>query len=165
MFRSVLRPSSGVSSRTLRNYYVSACLLRRIPVCGGMLSVIYKYLYYSLRNVVIWDVDCYTRGCVAYLYVYTCAVPVGVVSGCVLSSMFCGGCASSESRLGSFTCCSVISWSCWRYIWLYRISQLFIFCPFLHGCISLRVFSAVPYSCQLFKICAAYADVVLLDLM
>ena len=39
MFRSVLRPSSGVSSRTLRNYYVSACLLRRISVCGGMLSV------------------------------------------------------------------------------------------------------------------------------
>ena len=39
MFRSVLRPSSGVSSRTLLNYYVSACLLRRIPVCGGMLSV------------------------------------------------------------------------------------------------------------------------------
>ena len=75
MFRSVLRPSSGVSSRTLRNYYVSACLLRRIPVCGGMLSVIYKYLYYSLRNVVIWDVDYYTRGCVAYLYVYTCDVP------------------------------------------------------------------------------------------
>jgi len=95
MFRSVLRPSSGVSSRTLRNYYVSACLLRRIPVCGGMLSVIYKYLYYSLRNVVIWDVDCYTTGCVAYLYVYTCDVPVGVVSGCVLSSLFCGGCASS----------------------------------------------------------------------
>ena len=39
MFRSVLRPSSGICSRTLRNYYVSACLLRRIPVCGGMLSV------------------------------------------------------------------------------------------------------------------------------
>ena len=62
MFRSVLRPS-------LRNYYVSACLLRRIPVCCGMLSVIYKYLYYSLRNVVIWDIDYYTRGCVAYLCV------------------------------------------------------------------------------------------------
>jgi len=90
MFRSVLRPSSGVSSLTLRNYYVSACLLCRIPVCGGMLSVIYKYLYYSLRNVVIWDTDYYTRGCVAYLCVYTCAVPVGVVSGCVLLSMFCG---------------------------------------------------------------------------
>jgi len=39
MFRSVLRPSSGVNHRALRNYYVSACLLRRIPVCGGMLSV------------------------------------------------------------------------------------------------------------------------------
>ena len=33
MFRSVLRSSSGV------NCYVSACLLRRISVCGGMLSV------------------------------------------------------------------------------------------------------------------------------
>ena len=32
MFRSVLRPSSGVRSRTLRDYYVSACLLRRISV-------------------------------------------------------------------------------------------------------------------------------------
>ena len=60
MFRSVLRPLSGVCSRTLRNYYVSAYLHRRISVCGGMLSVIYKYLYYSLRNVVIWDVDYYT---------------------------------------------------------------------------------------------------------
>ena len=39
MFWSVLRPSSGVLPRTLRNYYVSTCLLRRIPVCGGMLSV------------------------------------------------------------------------------------------------------------------------------
>ena len=95
MFRSVLRPSSGVNPRTLRNYYVSACLPRRIPVCGGMLSVIYKYLYYSLQNVVIWDIDCYTRGSVAYLYLYTCDVPVSVVSGCVLSSMFCCNCASS----------------------------------------------------------------------
>ena len=48
---------------------------------------------------------------------------------------------------------------------MYRFSQLFIFCPFLHGYISLRVLSAVPYSCLLFRICAAYADVVLLDLM
>jgi len=32
MFRSVLRPS-GVNHRTLCNYYVSACLPRRIPVC------------------------------------------------------------------------------------------------------------------------------------
>jgi len=39
MFRSVLRPSSGVNHCALRNYYVSACLPRRIPVCGGMLSV------------------------------------------------------------------------------------------------------------------------------
>jgi len=39
MFRSVLRPSSGVNQRALRNYYVSACLPRRVPVCGGMLSV------------------------------------------------------------------------------------------------------------------------------
>ena len=39
MFRSVLRPSSWVSSCTFRSYYVSACLLRFIPVCGGMLSV------------------------------------------------------------------------------------------------------------------------------
>jgi len=39
MFRSVLRPSSGVNHRALRNYYVSACLPRRIPVCGGTLSV------------------------------------------------------------------------------------------------------------------------------
>jgi hypothetical protein len=42
---------------------------------------------------------------------------------------------------------------------------MFIFCPFLHGCISLRVLSAVPYSCLLFSICAAYADVELLVLM
>ena len=69
-----------------------------------------------------------------------------------------GGCVSSYSGLGSFTCCSVISRSCWRYIWMYRFSQLFIFWLFLHGCISLRVFSAVPYSWLLFKICAAYAD-------
>jgi hypothetical protein len=48
---------------------------------------------------------------------------------------------------------------------MYKFSQLFIFCPFLHGCISFRVFSAVPYSCLLSKMCAAYADVVLLDLM
>ena len=82
MFRSVLRPSSGFSSRTLRNYYVTACLLRRIPVCGGMLSGIYKYLYYSLRNVVIWDVDCYARGCVAYLYVYTVMMFGGLTETC-----------------------------------------------------------------------------------
>ena len=61
MFRSVLRPSSGVNQRALRNYYMSACLPRRIPVCGGMLSVIYKYLYYSLQNVVLWDIGYYTR--------------------------------------------------------------------------------------------------------
>ena len=48
MFRSVLRPSSGVSHRTLRNYYVSARLLRRIPVCGGMLSV-HVYLRCTCR--------------------------------------------------------------------------------------------------------------------
>jgi len=39
MFRSVLRPSSGVNHRALRNYYVSPFLPRCIPVCGGMLSV------------------------------------------------------------------------------------------------------------------------------
>ena len=48
---------------------------------------------------------------------------------------------------------------------MYRFSQLFIFCPFLHECISLKVLSAVPYSCLLFRICAAYANVVLLDLI
>jgi hypothetical protein len=31
---------------------------------------------------------------------------------------------------------------------MYRFSQMFIFCPFLHGCISLSVLSAVPYSCS-----------------
>ena len=94
-----------------------------------------------------------------------CLVPADAVSGCVLSSVLCGGCASSYSGLGSLTCCSVMSLFCWRYIWIYKFSQLFIFCPFLQGCISLRVFSAVPYSCLLFKMCAAYAVVVLLDLM
>jgi len=39
MFWSVLRPSSGVHPRTLRNYHVSACLPCHIPVCGGMLFV------------------------------------------------------------------------------------------------------------------------------
>jgi len=102
---------------------------------------------------------------VAYLYVCAYNVPARVVSGYVLSFLSYGGCASSYSGLGSFTCCSVIGRSSWRYIWMYKFSQLFIFCPFLHGCISFRVFSAVPYSCLLFKICVAYAEVVLLDLM
>jgi len=102
---------------------------------------------------------------VAYLFVCACDVPVRVVSGYVLSSLSCGGCASSYSGLGSFTCSSVISRSNWRDIWMYTFSKLFIFCPFLHGCISFRVFSAVPYSCLLFKICVAYTEVVLLDLM
>jgi len=39
MFRSVFRPSSGVHFCALRNYYVSVCILRRVLVCGGMLSV------------------------------------------------------------------------------------------------------------------------------
>jgi hypothetical protein len=51
MFRSVFRPSSGVRFCALRNYYVSACILRRVPVCGGMLSVIYNCPYYNLRIV------------------------------------------------------------------------------------------------------------------
>ena len=60
---------------------------------------------------------------------------------------------------------------CDKLIWLavyldiYRFSQLFILCPFLHGCISLRVLYAVPYSCLLFRICAAYANVAFFDLM
>ena len=54
MFRSVLRPSSGVSYRTLRNYYVSACLLPRIPVCGGMLSV----CVYLRCTCVVLNVNC-----------------------------------------------------------------------------------------------------------
>ena len=85
----------GVNSRTLRNCYVSACLLLRIPVCGGMSSVIYNICiivyetwWYGMLTVI-------QEGYVAYLYVYTCDVPVSVVSGCVLSSLFCGGCASS----------------------------------------------------------------------
>jgi hypothetical protein len=41
---------------------------------------------------------------------------------------------------------------------------MFIFGPFLHGCINCRVLSAVPYSCMLFNIWAAYAEDVLLDL-
>jgi hypothetical protein len=101
----------------------------------------------------------------AYLCVCAYNVPLRVVSGYVLSSLSRGGCAKSYSGLGSFTCCSVISRSSLQYIWMYKFSQLFIFCPFLQGCISFRVFSAVPYSCLLFKICAAYAEVVLLDLM
>ena len=48
MFRSVLRPLSGVNQRALRNYYVSACLPRRIPVCDGMLSV-RVYLRYTCQ--------------------------------------------------------------------------------------------------------------------
>ena len=51
----------------------------------------------------------------AYLCVCAYDVPVRVVSGYVLSSLSCGGCASSYGGLGSFTCCSVISRSSWRY--------------------------------------------------
>jgi hypothetical protein len=52
MFRSVLRPSSGVRFYALRNYYVSACILRCVPVCGGILA-----LYLS-----VWCPDVYTSG-------------------------------------------------------------------------------------------------------
>jgi hypothetical protein len=48
---------------------------------------------------------------------------------------------------------------------MYSPSQIFIFGPFLHGCNSFRVLSAVPYSCMLFSIWVAYAEVVLLALM
>ena len=67
----------------------------RIPVMWRYVFCNIQHPYYSFRNVVIWYIDYYTRGYVAYLYVYTCDVPVGVVSGCVLSSLFCGGCAIS----------------------------------------------------------------------
>jgi len=56
-------------------------------LCGGMFSAIYNIhiiVFYSFWNVVIWDIDYYTRGYMAYLYVCACAVLVGVVSGCVL---------------------------------------------------------------------------------
>jgi len=81
-------------------------LLLRIPVMWRYVFCNIQHPYYSFRNVVIWDIDYYTRvviwdidyytrGCVAYLYVCACAVLVGVVSGCVLSFLFCGSCARS----------------------------------------------------------------------
>ena len=51
MFRSVFRPSSGVRFCALRNYYVSACLLCLVPICGGMLSVIYINIYIMVYDM------------------------------------------------------------------------------------------------------------------
>jgi hypothetical protein len=65
MFRSVRRPSSGVGSRALYNYYLSIFLLLRIPVTWWYVFCNIQHPYYSFRNVVIWDIDYYTRGCVA----------------------------------------------------------------------------------------------------
>jgi len=49
MFRSVLRPSSGVNHRALRNYYMSACLPRRIPVQSLYISI----SLYLARNTIL----------------------------------------------------------------------------------------------------------------
>jgi len=81
MFRSVLRPSSGVSSCTLRNYYVSACLFRRIPVCGGMLSVC-VYLRCSCRCGV-WMCTVYTSR--YHTDRYIASIHIHVVCMCILA--------------------------------------------------------------------------------
>jgi hypothetical protein len=38
---------------------LSACVHRRIPVCGCMLSVKYKCVYYSLQIIEIWTINRY----------------------------------------------------------------------------------------------------------
>jgi hypothetical protein len=48
---------------------------------------------------------------------------------------------------------------------MYRDFQQFIFVPLLHGFDNSRVSSAVPYSCLLFSMCNAYAEIGLLVLM
>ena len=49
-------------------------MLRPIPVCGGMLSVIYNCLHYGLRNMIIW---------VNWLlYKIICGLPVCVYLHC-----------------------------------------------------------------------------------
>ena len=84
---------------------------------------------------------------------------------CLLSCLAVGGSARLYSGLCSCTCCSVISLPCCWYICMYKFSQLFMRWPFLQGCINLSVSCAVPYSCPLFNICVAYAEVLLLVLM
>jgi putative component of membrane protein insertase Oxa1/YidC/SpoIIIJ protein YidD len=44
-------------------------------------------------------------------------------------------------------------------------SQQFILIPLLHGFNNSSVSSAVPYSCLLFSMCSAYAEIGLLVLM
>jgi hypothetical protein len=46
-----------------------------------------------------------------------------------------------------------------------KVSQQLILLPFWHGLSNSRVCSAVPYSCLLFSMCRAYAEIGLLVLM
>ena len=102
--------------------------------------------------------------CLPALCFYRVLVCVAV--GCLLPCIGCvGGSARSYSGLCSCTCCSVISLPCCWYICMYKFSQLFMRSPFLQGCINLSVSSTLPYSCLLFNICVAYADVSLLVLI
>jgi len=65
----------------------------------------------------------------------------------------------------ALTCCSSISMLCWWKVCLYRTSQQFILVPLLHGVNNYSVSSAVPYSCLLFSMCNACAEIRLFFLM
>jgi hypothetical protein len=61
--------------------------------------------------------------------------------------------------------CFLISISCRWKICMKSDSQEFIFIPLLHVCSNSMDWSAFPYSCRLFKICNAYAEIELFVLM
>ena len=70
-----------------------------------------------------------------------------------------------KRRLKSPICCSLINTCLWCNACIYRASQQSMCFPLRHGLSNCSVFSLGPYSCLFSKICAAYADVELLDLM
>ena len=65
-----------------------------------------------------------------------------------------------EGRGGfvSLTRCSVINTFCWWNACIYSASQQSMLVPFWHACNNCSVFSFVPYSCIISKMCVAYAD-------
>jgi len=81
------------------------------------------------------------------------------------SQVECSVLAISKRGFVSPVCCSLINTFFWWNVCIYRVSQQSICFPFWHFLISFKVSSFVPYSCLLFKMCAAYAEVGLFDLI
>jgi len=145
MFRSQLfYHLQGVVFRAWCCYYrlclfaSSSCLFGMwlYVVCSIIFALewFHDFIYQDMNKMKHMMEKVWTYLCVCVPDVLFCGM-----FGCKLSLIACGSCASSYNGFGSLTCCSVMSRFCWRYIWMYMSSQLFIFLLLPHGCISFRV--------------------------